>query len=359
MIEIEIENVLNRDIKTINRIILSLLDKDNIISIYLYGGYGRGEGSWVLEESNGKTSAKPYNDYDIALVVKKKFPNEKLRKVEVELKKHLDVKWIDLCQYRTLNLKLFKPTIKNYDFKYASKWIYGDKNVLNNIQKIDSKSITLKDVETLYITRIWTLIGSFPQTGLKKMSKDEEMFFRNQMAKSILAIVDNILVLNNKYDASYKKRVEIVQSQTDDKDLLELSKWALEEKLFPKSEGMSTKEILELYKIVNKLFFKYFYSTLSLYYGKDIDCPENIDNFIIYSPMNLVKRKIKQIVFRDERATLNTHLSILQGYLAYYYFDMNQEHEHKIKKVMEEKFNFVSTDLDEIRLKVAELRAEL
>lgn len=356
---VEIENTFNRDIETINRIILSILDSDNILSIYLYGGYGRGEGSWVLENKNGKVTAKPYNDYDITLIVKKKLPNEKLRKVESELKKHLEVKWIDLSQCRILNLKLFKPTIKNYDFKYASKWIYGDENVLNHIPEIDSKSITLKDVETLYITRIWTLIGSFPQAGLKKMSRDEEMFFRNQMAKSILAIVDSILVLNHKYDASYKKRVEIVQSQTDDKDLLELSKWALEEKLFPKSEGMSTNEISELYKIVNTLFFKYFYSTLSIYYGKDIDCPENIDNCITYSPMNFVKRKIKQFIFNDERATLNTHLSIIQGYLAYYYFDMNEEHEYKIRKLMEEKFNFFSNDLDEIRLKVAELRAEL
>jgi len=359
MTETEIEKSLIRDIETINEISLSLLDKENIISIYLYGGYGRDEGSWVLEKINGKISAKPYNDYDITVIVKKKIPNEKLRQLESELKKNLDVKWIDLNQYTTLNLKLFNTTIKNYDFKYASKWIYGNKDVLKNIPSINSKAITLKDVETLYITRIWTLVGSFPKNGLKKMSKDEEMFFRNQMAKCILAIVDNILVLNKEYDASYKKRVEKIENYTNDTELLELSKWALEEKLFPKSEGMDTSEIERLYKKVNKLFFKYFYSTLSIHYKKTIECPEDIDKCIIYNPMDLIKRKIKKIVFNDDRKELNMHLSILQGYIAYYYFDMKEDHAQKIRTVMKKKFNFISSDIDEIRLKVAELRADL
>jgi len=359
MIEIEIEKSLNRDIETIKEISLSLLDKENIISIYLYGGYGRDEGSWVLEEINGKISAKPYNDYDITVIVQKKVANEELRQLESELKKNLDIKWIDLNQCTRLNLKQFNTTIKNYDFKYASKWIYGNKDVLKNIPTIDRKSITLKDVETLYITRLWTLVGSFPKNGLIKMAKDEEMFFRNQMAKCILAIVDNILVLNKEYDASYKKRVEKIENFTNDSELIELSKWALEEKLFPKSEGMGTSAVTGLYKKVNKLFFKCFYSTLSIHYKNTIKCPEDIDKYIIYNPMDLIKRKIKKVVFNDDRNEKNMHLSILQGYIAYYYFDMKEEHTQKVRTVMNKEFNFLSNDLDEIRLKVAELRAEL
>ncbi|BDY04072.1 hypothetical protein [Ferrimonas sp. YFM] len=356
---IEIEEKLKSDIEKIKKITLSMLNRDNIISIYLYGGYGRDEGSWVLEKEDGQTRVKPYNDYDIALIVKNKFSLSELRKLEDELKQHLEVKWIDLSQYKTINLKLFKPTIKNYDFKYASKWIYGDKDVLGNIPTIDRKSITLKDVETLYITRLWTLLGSFPEKGLVEMSKEEEMFFRNQMAKSILAIVDNILVLNKDYDASYIKRVKILENHSNDNDLLDLSKWALEEKLFPKSEGMSAEQVKELYEKVNTLYFKYFYSTLSLYYKRKIERPEDIDKYIIYNPMDLIKRKIKKFVLNDERRELNMHLSILQGYIGYYYFNMTKEHADKIKMVMKKEFNFFSDDMDEIRLKVADLRAGL
>ena len=282
-----IENVLNAHIEIINKISLDILQKENIISIYLYGGYGRDEGSWVIEECDKETTARPYNDYDIALIVKKKIPRERLLFLENELKKYINIKWIDITQYTIMNLKMFNVIIKNLDFKYASKWIYGDKNILDYIPDMKADSIPLKDIETLYITRLWTLIGSFPKKGLMKMSKEDEMLFRNQMAKSILAIVDSVLVINKQYEPSYKKRVAKLENYCDDKQLLELSKWALEEKLFPKSKNMSTQEIKNLYQKVNSLFFKYFYSTLSKYYRGNITTPEDIEKYIIYSPLNL------------------------------------------------------------------------
>ncbi len=357
--DIEVNKTLSRDIETIKKISLEILDKEDIISISLYGGYGRGEGSWVVEEIDGQIKVKPYNDYDIALVVKKKFSLQKLRQLESELLNCLDVKWIDLCQYTVSNLKFFNTTIKNYDFKYASKRIYGEMDVLAYIPSMDVKSISLKDVETLYITRLWTLVGSFPKKGLIKMSKDEEMFFRNQMAKAILAVVDSVLVLNKEYDASYKKRVQKLVNFSRDDELLELAEWALDEKLFPKSEGMDEGEIKNLYSKVNKLFFRYFYLSLSKYYKKTIRTPEDIDKFIIYNPIDLVKRKIKKVVFNDNRAELHMHLSILQGYIAYYYFDMTGDRIQNIRSIMEREFTYTSSDIDDIRMKVANLRTDV
>jgi hypothetical protein len=354
-----IKDVLNSHIEIINKISLDILEKENIISIYLYGGYGRDEGSWVFEEINNETTVRPYNDYDIALIVKKKISREKLLIVENELKKYINIKWIDITQYTILNLKMFNPIIKNFDFKYASKWIYGDTNILEYIPDMKAKSISLNDVETLYITRLWTLIGSFPKEGLIKMSKEAEMLFRNQMAKAILAIVDTILVLNKQYDTSYKRRVEKLKNYCTDTQLLDLSKWALEEKLFPKSENMSRDEIQDLYKKVNILFFKYFYSTLSIYYRGNITRPEDIEKYIIYSPLNLIKRKIKKYFFNDNGRELQIYLVILQGYIAYYYFNLDEDRLKKLCNIMKNNFSFTSSDIDEIRIKVAQLRVEL
>jgi predicted nucleotidyltransferase len=350
---------LKSDIEKIIKISLTKLDKENIISIYLYGGYGRDEGSWVIEEVNGLREVKPYNDYDIALIVKKKYSLEKLRKLESELKNHLDVKWIDLSQYTKLKLKFFKVTIQNYDFKYASKWIYGRKDILECIPKMDVKSITLKDVETLYITRLWTLIGSFPKEGLLQMSSEKEMFFRNQMAKGILAIVDCVLVLNEEYDPSYKKRVKKLSNFSNDNKLIELANWALNEKLQPRSAGMTDRQVHELYTNVKKLFFKYFYSTLSCYYNSEISKPEDIYNFIKYNPINFIKEKIKKVIFNDNRQELHMYLLNLQGYIAFYYFEMTEERLRMIQVIMEKRFSFSSNNLDEIRVKVADLRANL
>ena len=350
---------LKSDIEKIIKISLTQLDKENIISIYLYGGYGRGEGSWIIEEINGLREVKPFNDYDIALIVKKKFSLEKLRQLEGELKKHLDVKWIDLSQYTKLKLKFFKVRIQNYDFKYASKWIYGRKDMLECIPKMDVKSITLKDVEILYITRLWTLVGSFPKEGLIQMSTEKEMFFRNQMAKGILAIVDCVLVLNKEYDPSYRKRVKKLSNFTNDNKLIEIANWALDEKLQPRSVGMTNRQVHDLYTNVKKLFFKYFYSTLGRYYNSEISKPEDIYNFIKYNPINLIKEKIKKVIFNDNRHELHMYLVNLQGYIAFYYFDMTAERLQMIQLIMEKRFSFSSNNLDEIRLKVADLRANL
>ena len=66
----EINKALSQDIELIKSFSIKYLDPENIISIYLYGGYGRDEGSWVIEEVDGQRKVRPYNDYDIAIIVK-------------------------------------------------------------------------------------------------------------------------------------------------------------------------------------------------------------------------------------------------------------------------------------------------
>jgi len=122
---------------------------------------------------------------------------------------------------------------------------------------------------------------------------------------------------------------------------------------------MTNNQVNEFYVNVNRLFFKYFYSTLSSYYKSDINKPEDIDNYIIYNPTRLLKEKIKKIIFNDNRHELNKYLIILQGYIAFYYFEMTDKRLQMIQLIMEKRFSFSSNNLDEIRLKVADLRANL
>ena len=179
------------------------------------------------------------------------------------------------------------------------------------------------------------------------------------MAKSILAIVDCILVLNKEYDPSYKKRVQKLSNFSNDNQLLDLANWALDEKLRPRTIGMTNDQVNEFYVNVNRLFFKYFYSTLSSYYKSDIKKPEDIDNYIIYDLERILKEKIKKFIFNDNRHELNKYLIILQGYIAFYYFEMTDKKFKMIQSIMKKRFSFLSNSLDEIRLKVADLRANL
>lgn len=351
----KIEQKLAKDIELIKKEIFKKISSSNIISVFLYGGYGRDEGSWVIEGEE----IKPYNDYDIAIMVKKKVSPKFLKSIEQELKKQVDVKWIDICQYTKIRLKFFKVTIRNYDFKYASKCIYGDATFLKHIPYMDSRSIPLKDIDTLYKTRLWTLIGSFPVNGLREMSKEDEMLFRNQMAKSVLAIVDCILILKKKYNPSYIERVKIISLESNDQKLINLANWAIKEKLHPKSIGMKKVEIIELYTNIRFLFFKYFFEGLSIYHGTEIKLPNNLNSYILYTPINLIKENIKYYLFGNSRDKQQKYLTIAQGYIAYYYPEIPNNLVLEIEQIMKKKFNYESNDMEKIRVKIADLRVNI
>lgn len=346
---------LEHDIELIRKEIFKKISPSNVKSIFLYGGYGRDEGSWVIENDN----VKPYNDYDIAIMVIKKTSPKTLKSIEKELKKKLEVKWIDICQYRKTRLRLFRVSIRNYDFKYASKCIYGDETYLRYIPNMDARSIPLKDINTLYKTRLWTLIGSFPLYGLKEMSSDDEMLFRNQMAKCVLAIVDCVLIQKNKYNPSYIERVKIISSKSEDRKLNGLANWAIEEKLHPKFVGMKEEEIIEKYTSIRALFFKYFFQGLSVYHNRTIEKPSDLNRYILYTPINLIKENIKYYIFGNKRDKQQKYLTIIQAYIAYYYPNLPSDLITDIKKIMNEKFQYKSSDLEKIRLKVADLRVNI
>ena len=350
-IKLKLEN----DIGLIKQEVFKKINPSNVKSIFLYGGYGRDEGSWVIENDN----VRPYNDYDIAIMVDKKVSPRILKSIEKELKKKVEVRWIDICQYRKVRLKLFRISIRNYDFKYASKCIYGEENFLRHIPNMDARFIPLKDIDTLYKTRLWTLIGSFPLSGLKEMSNDDEMLFRNQMAKCVLAIVDCILIQKNKYNPSYIERVKLISGSCEDKKLIRLANWAIKEKLRPRSQGMKDEDILEKYTSIRYLFFKYFFEGLSFYYKTTIEKPSDLNKYILYTPMNLIKENIKFYIFGNQRDKKQKYLTIIQAYIAYYYPNIPHDLTQEIQRIMSEKFQFSSNDLEKIRLKVAELRVTI
>ena len=355
----EIDIVFQRDLSVIRKTVLENVDQGKVCAILLYGGYGRGEGSWVVSQVDEVSLPKPYNDYDIALVLNDKISTGSLKLIEERLKQRVDVRWIDICQYTKNELRKFKPSIKNFDFKNGSMCIYGEGSILNEIPDFKSSQITLVDIETLYLTRIWTLIGSFPAGGLVKMDGAQEMFFRNQMAKCVLAIVDCVLVQNDAYHSSYRKRVRLLEQYTKDKELLELAGWALDEKLFPKSVSMGGKEICDLYHVVNKKFFDYFFACLSRLYQKRILKPEDAEFYLKYRPESFLKRIVKKYLFGDRRREIGLRLAIIQGLIAYYYFDMPSSIERRIRRLATDALELPELTIDEIRLEVAEMRTKI
>ncbi|WP_313567194.1 hypothetical protein, partial [Empedobacter sp.] len=217
---LEILDICNRrlesDIKIIRNSVLQRLSQ--IDAIILCGGYGRGEGSWIIDKSTKKVY--PYNDYDLYIVTDMKPSSRKISEIENEISKKVGLKWIDIDTITKKKLTNLKPSIKNIDLKYASKIIYGDKNILKEIPDINPSNISTLDIEILYFTRLWTFMGSLSETGFTDLNIEEARFFKNQMAKALLACVDVLLLQNNQYDTSYIKRLKIAIGLYPEKEWL-------------------------------------------------------------------------------------------------------------------------------------------
>ncbi len=155
-----------------------------------------------------------------------------------------------------------RPSIFNYDLKYASKVIWGDANILQMIPDISASSLPIEEVETLFFTRLWAFLGCLDESGLSvDRTGDNARFFRNQMAKAVLAVIDTLLSRKKAYHSGYRERVARFAKHYPEKgrSAFSLSEWALEEKLKPKGVAMSQSAITALYGDVHKHFFSEMY----------------------------------------------------------------------------------------------------
>ena len=201
------------------------------ITIILYGGYGRDEGGWI----NIDGCYFPYNDYDILIITNSKLRFKKswlITKLENKLLSLIKIKFIDISIYEVNKLKRLKNSVFNVDLIKASKIIYGDKNIFENINYLDESKIAIREAELLFFTRAWVFSG-----GISKYQKDT-MFALTQLSKAIFAIIDGHLIANNKYTSLYKDKIinfkELASTNVSSK-FFKLVEWAYLQRLSPTS----------------------------------------------------------------------------------------------------------------------------
>jgi predicted nucleotidyltransferase len=96
------DEVLERDRRLIVASCLELLR--SLRAILLYGGYGRGEGSWYQDPDG---AWHPYNDYDVLIVSEQRVPKAELDALEERLGKEIGIRWIDLGLRSAADLRAF------------------------------------------------------------------------------------------------------------------------------------------------------------------------------------------------------------------------------------------------------------
>ena len=211
--------VVEKDLSIIKKIIL---ERINPLSIILFGGFGRGEGSFEI--INGKPN--PLNDYDLYVITKNKIPDKILEETGMECSRaigrggkefaespfavydkkeffHVDIRCIrysDLGRLRRIN--------RTYELKYGSTILYGEE-VRDKI-KIDS--IPLSEAFRYLINPACQLILCMDSERLRgKFKKDEKTFAVHHIIKTYLACASSLAISAGKFYPNYSKTNEGVK----------------------------------------------------------------------------------------------------------------------------------------------------
>lgn len=211
------KNYLNKIVSSFIKDVEAMNNK--IISIILFGGFGKGEGS--VQAVNGKPV--PYNDFDLYIVTEKKLTDSELNKISINASNaigmggleiayfpeqiydsnkffHVDVRCIP---YNKLG-KLMN-TQRYYELKYGSRVIYGDKTVLDKIPEIKTEEIPLSEGLRNLFNKLHTML-----LGLEKEYNEGQRKIRIFWSyKSYLSICEALLILDNKFAPSNLERSKI------------------------------------------------------------------------------------------------------------------------------------------------------
>lgn len=226
-----IEEDLNKKMAVIVKIIKKRI-KDTK-SIVLAGGFGRGEGSVIVEDG----IVYPINDFDMFAITKQGHKEETINNIAQEAAKKIgklgipsfvvfnkykipslySFFYIDLKVIPLKRLKELPPMARYYELRNASQTVYGD-NLIKKIPKFEVKNIPLAEGIRLLMNRMSHMIEFFyPQFITKKTARAAHEIFLLHAIKTYLASCTSLLLLSGKYKPSYRERLEILK-RTFDRD---------------------------------------------------------------------------------------------------------------------------------------------
>ncbi|MEK6820437.1 MAG: hypothetical protein AABX71_01880 [Nanoarchaeota archaeon] len=207
---------IEKELKIIKKIII---DELNPVSIILFGGFGRGEGSFEIVERK----VKILNDYDLYVVSNGKIPNCVLDKVGRKCSRAIgkgggefvEEFWkiydknryfhVDLRGLRYSELGKLKRTNRTYELKYGSRIIYGE-DVRNRIREVE---LPVSEAFRCLMIPACHLLLCMDERRLKGEFKgDEKFYLKHHIIKTYLAIAYSLNISAGRFQATYKKNVE-------------------------------------------------------------------------------------------------------------------------------------------------------
>ena len=291
--------------------------------------------AWIY--SNSSSKASPYNDYDILVICENKPSEDIKRLIRKDILAVVDIKWIDIDYMTALEFQKMKISIYSYDIKNASRIIYGDETILDLLPDYDNRKIKLYEVEKLFFTRLWPFFGSLGPDGFRNLSIDEASFFRYQMSKVLLSVLDSKLVDNKSYVCSYKNKLKISKNLYPESNWIKkFGDWALKEKLSPTQENMGKNEVMTLYNEVYSIYKNEMFIILNKLYKIGV-FPTNYKINMLFLPYYMFRRLYIKIILRSNsfEKELKIRESMLHAFLAFNYNIYDMKMINKAKKAID------------------------
>ena len=223
---------IREDLRTITDIIVR---KTSPISIILFGGFGKGEGS--IEIKNSKI--KPINDYDLYIVGKRKVSEDELDSLRIECSRaigrggldfvenpeaeydkdkffHADTRFIHYDKLGRL-----PPMQRTFELKYGSQVIYGE----NVLPKINDVKVPVSDaIRILFNKMDHLLLSKFQKNKLIKTI---------YIYKAYCDLASALLIAENDFRATYRQKAEAIQKHDFPSRLKKKILWATELRMKP------------------------------------------------------------------------------------------------------------------------------
>ncbi len=185
------------------------LNTDEIVSLVLGGGYGRGEGGAFREGE----CFKPYNDYDLVLIHRVESSNltNLLHKIHQVYSERFNIH-VDITPIKHGSLGTLPHALTWYELYQGHQILYGKENSLETLanRKIDDLPETewgrlLLNRGSGILFSLWTHQGKSCSVSQNEIF---EQFATRQIEKAWLTLGDTWLASKNSYDTKVVKRRE-------------------------------------------------------------------------------------------------------------------------------------------------------
>tara|TARA_B100000963_G_scaffold359192_1_gene385770 strand:+ start:5900 stop:7021 length:1122 start_codon:yes stop_codon:yes gene_type:complete len=332
-----VEKKINKDMDLIIREILdAALD---VSSIVLTGGFGRDEGSVLIDG----LKCQPLNDYDITIIAEKWKDDIDINLLRVKLAELCGIRQVDLSLKTKKEILSLKYTMANYDFINASKVVYGDTDWSKHAPEWDSSNMPLVEGILPLFLFLSSIIQAYPKET--KISKENLFWSYQQLTKSILGWSTAMLVFDGLYDPSYQKRNVIFQDNYGhNKKLCNLVEKATAFKLMPVINPCKKNEIQKFWNDATKAHLEVMKEILSRFYKIQFKNWDTLIHRHKYSFKNILKSLLSIFLRRHHHKNcLDTDIAKLYMCLSIInnsdeYFKKSQQYYKKLK-IVEKVYN--------------------